>query len=246
MERRSGQAWKRRSGVVSSRGSRTPTHLRICATSFLLFLAGCGIGTERKTPEELRAEKLQQEKASLKGDVEQHRVQIEQLRAQIRELSALKDKPNNPYELTSLRQIRELSALKDKPNNPYELPSLRIAKISNFFDKDRDGIQETLVVYVQPIDTEGDVVKAAGTVSVQLWNLNNPNGQALLGQWKVEPAELRKLWFNSLAITSYRLTFDRPDAVGVFSEPLTLRVTFTDYLTGETFLAQQVIEPKLN
>ncbi len=224
MERRSGQAWKRRSGVVSSRGSRTPTHLRICATSFLLFLAGCGIGTERKTPEELRAEKLQQEKASLKGDVEQHRVQIEQLRAQIRELSALKDKPNNPYELTSLR----------------------IAKISNFFDKDRDGIQETLVVYVQPIDTEGDVVKAAGTVSVQLWNLNNPNGQALLGQWKVEPAELRKLWFNSLAITSYRLTFDRPDAVGVFSEPLTLRVTFTDYLTGETFLAQQVIEPKLN
>jgi len=224
MERRSGQAWKRRSGVVSLRGSRTPTHLRICATSFLLFLAGCGIGTERKTPEELRAEKLQQEKASLKGDVEQHRVQIEQLRAQIRELSALKDKPNNPYELTSLR----------------------IAKISNFFDKDRDGIQETLVVYVQPIDTEGDVVKAAGTVSVQLWNLNNPNGQALLGQWKVEPAELRKLWFNSLAITSYRLTFDRPDAVGVFSEPLTLRVTFTDYLTGETFLAQQVIEPKLN
>jgi len=224
MERRSGQAWKRRSGVVSSRGSRTPTHLRICATSFLLFLAGCGIGTERKTPEELRAEKLQQEKASLKGDVEQHRVQIEQLRAQIRELSALKDKPNNPYELTSLR----------------------IAKISNFFDKDRDGIQETLVVYVQPIDTEGAVVKAAGTVSVQLWNLNNPNGQALLGQWKVEPAELRKLWFNSLAITSYRLTFDRPDAVGVFSEPLTLRVTFTDYLTGETFLAQQVIEPKLN
>ncbi|HQG48528.1 MAG TPA: hypothetical protein PK373_05515, partial [Sedimentisphaerales bacterium] len=183
---------------MSSRGSRTPTHLRICATSFLLFLAGCGIGTERKTPEELRAEKLQQEKASLKGDVEQHRVQIEQLRAQIRELSALKDKPNNPYELTSLR----------------------IAKISNFFDKDRDGIQETLVVYVQPIDTEGDVVKAAGTVSVQLWNLNNPNGQALLGQWKVEPAELRKLWFNSLAITSYRLTFDRPDAVGVFSEPL--------------------------
>jgi len=224
MERRSGQAWKRRSGVVSSRGSRTPTHLRICATSFLLFLAGCGIGTERKTPEELRAEKLQQEKASLKGDVEQHRVQIEQLRAQIRELSALKDKPNNPYELTSLRN----------------------AKISHFFDKDRDGIQETLVVYVQPIDTEGDVVKAAGTVSVQLWNLNNPNGQALLGQWKVEPAELRKLWFNSLAITSYRLTFDRPDAVGVFSEPLTLRVTFTDYLTGETFLAQQVIEPKLN
>ncbi len=209
---------------MSSRGSRTATYLRICATTLLLFLGGCGIGTERKTPEELQAERLQQEKASLTGDVEQHRVQVEQLRAQIRDLSVLKDKQNNPYELTTLR----------------------IAKISNFFDKDSDGVQEKLIVYVQPIDTEGDVVKAAGTVSVQLWNLNNPNGQALLGQWKVEPAELRKLWFNSLATTSYRLTFDRPDAVGVFSEPLTLRVTFTDYLTGESFRVQQVIEPKLN
>jgi hypothetical protein len=209
---------------VLPRGSRTTTHLRICASTLLLFLAGCGIGTERKTPEQLQAEKLQQEKASLTGNVEQHRAQIEQLRAQVRELSALKDKPNNPYELTTLR----------------------IARISNFFDKDRDGVQEKLIVYVQPIDTEGDVVKAAGTVSVQLWNLNNPNGQALLGQWKVESAELRKLWFNSLTTTSYRLTFDRPETVGVFSDPLTLRVTFTDYLTGESFRAQQVIEPKLD
>jgi len=224
MERRSVEAWKRRSVGVLPRGSRTTTHLRICASTLLLFLAGCGIGTERKTPEQLQAEKLQQEKASLTGNVEQHRAQIEQLRAQVRELSALKDKPNNPYELTTLR----------------------IARISNFFDKDRDGVQEKLIVYVQPIDTEGDVVKAAGTVSVQLWNLNNPNGQALLGQWKVESAELRKLWFNSLTTTSYRLTFDRPETVGVFSDPLTIKATFTDYLTGESFRAQQVIEPKLD
>jgi len=198
--------------------------LRIYASTFLLFLAGCGIGTERKTPEELKAEKLQQEKASLTGDVQQQRAEIEQLRAQVRELSALKDKQANPYELTTLR----------------------IAKISNFFDKDRDGVQEKLVVYIQPVDTEGDIVKAAGTADVQLWNLNNPSGQALLGQWKVEPAELRKLWFDSLTTTGYRLIFDRPEAVGVFSSPLTIKVTFTDYLTGESFRAQQVIEPKLD
>jgi hypothetical protein len=187
-------------------------------------LAGCGIGSERKDPAELKAEKLQQEKAALTGDVQQHQAEIKQLQAQIQALSILP---------------------KDQASNPYELTTLRIAKISNFFDKDSDGTQEKLVVYVQPIDTEGDVVKAAGTVSVQLWNLNNPNGQALLGQWKVEPADLRKLWFNSFT-TGYRLTFDRPEAVKVFSEPLTLKVTFTDYLTGESFRAQQVIEPKLD
>ncbi|MGE5296036.1 MAG: hypothetical protein ACM3VT_14525 [Solirubrobacterales bacterium] len=189
-----------------------------------LFLSGCGIGAERKTPEEMKAEKLQQEKAALTGNVEQYQAEIKQLQAQIQALSILP---------------------KDKQANPYELMAVRIAKISNFFDKDNDGVQEKLVVYVQPIDAEGDVVKAAGTVNVQLWNLNNPNGKAKLGQWQVEPAELRKLWFNAFATTAYRLTFDRPAELKVFSEPLTIKVTFTDYLTGEIFLAQQVITPKL-
>jgi hypothetical protein len=223
MERRSVKALERRS-VGVSKGSQAATHLRICASTLLLFLAGCGIGSERKNPAELKAEKLQQEKASLTGNVQQYQAEIEQLRAQIRALSALPQ---------------------DQKNNPYELTTLHIAKISNFFDKDNDGTQEKLVVYVQPLDTEGDVVKAAGTVSVQLWNLNNPNGEALLGQWKVEPAELRKLWFNSFT-TGYRLTFDRPETLKVFSEPLTIKVTFTDYLTGESFRAQQVITPKLD
>lgn len=172
----------------------------------------------------MRAAKLEREKAGLTGDVQQHQAEIEQLRAQIRSLSALP---------------------KDRSDNPYEVMILRIAKISNFFDKDSDGRQEKLVVYVQPVDAEGDVVKAAGTVAVQLWNLNKPNGEALLGQWQVEPAALRKLWFNAFT-TGYRLTFDRPEGLETLSEPLTVKVTFTDYLTGETFRDQQVIEPKLD
>ena len=172
----------------------------------------------------MRAAKLEQEKAGLTGDVQQYRAEIEQLQSQVRALSALP---------------------KDQPNNPYEVMTIRIGKISNFFDKDSDGVQEKLVVYLQPIDAEGDVIKAAGSTMVQLWNLNNPNGEALLGEWKVEPAELRKLWFNSIT-TGYRLTFDRPEALKALSEPLTVRITFTDYLTGEIFRVQQVIKPKLD
>lgn len=217
------KAFERRSVRVSS-SSRASTHLRIYASTLLLLLAGCGIGTERKSPAELQAEKLEQEKAALTGETQQYQAEIQQLRAQIRALSILKDHQSNPYELTTVR----------------------LAKISNFFDKNDDGKKEKLVVYVQPIDTEGDIVKAAGTVDVQLWNLNNPSSEALLGEWKVQPAELRKVWFNSFTTTGYRLIFDRPESVGVFSEPLTIKVTFTDYLTGESFRAQQVIEPKLD
>ncbi len=209
------EAWRR---------SWTGTHLRIYASTLLLLLGGCGIGSERKTEAEMRAEKLEQQKADLTGDVQQYWAEIEQLRAQVRSLSALP---------------------KDQSNNPYEVMTVRVAKISNFFDKDSDGKQEKLVVYVQPIDAEGDIIKAAGTVAVQLWNLDNPNGEALLGQWQVEPAELRKLWFDSFT-TGYRLTFDRPEGLEVLSEPLTVKVTFTDYLTGETFRVQQVMKPKLD
>lgn len=200
------------------------TYLRIYASTFLLVVAGCGIGSGRKNPAEMRVGQLEQEKAGLAGEMEQYRAENEQLRAQIRSLSALP---------------------KDQSNNPYEVTGLRIAKISNFFDKDRDGRQEKLVVYVQPIDVEGDVIKAAGTVAVQLWNLNKPDGQALLGQWQVQPAELRKVWFNAFT-TGYRLTFDRPEGLETLSEPLTVKATFIDYLTGETFRAQQVITPKLD
>jgi hypothetical protein len=214
----------KRASVQAWRRLRSSAHLRIYAFTLLLLLGGCGIGSERKTPAQMEVERLQQEKAGLTGEIQQFQAEIEQLRTQVRSLSALP---------------------KDGSNNPYELTAVRVAKISNFFDKDNDGKQEKLVVYVQPIDAEGDIVKAAGTVAVQLWNLDNPNGEALLGQWQVEPAELRKLWFDAFT-TGYRLTFDRPEGLEVLSVPLTVKVTFTDYLTGETFRVQQVIKPKLD
>lgn len=199
-------------------------HKGIWVPALLLLVAGCGIGSERKSPAEIQVGRLQEENAALTGEIQQYRAEIELLRGQIQALSALPP---------------------DERGNPYELTTVRLARITNFFDKSGDGIREKLIVYLQPVDTEGDIVKAAGTVQVQLWNLSRPNGEALLGQWEVQPPELRKLWFDSFT-TGYRLTFDRPESLEVLSEPLTLRVTFIDYLTGRSFRAQHVINPRLN
>jgi len=82
----------------------------------------------------------------------------------------------------------------------------------------------------------------AGAVDVQLWDLNKTDSEALLDEWRVEPEELKKLWFATMITINYRLTFDVADKIESMEEPLTVKVTFTDYLTGKVFKEQKVIK----
>jgi hypothetical protein len=126
----------------------------------------------------------------------------------------------------------------------YSLESVKIGRYTGFYDKDKDGKNEKLIVYIRPIDEEGDEVKASGAVDVQLWNLNKADSEALLGEWRVQPDELKKLWYATLVTINYRLTFDIADKVDNFDDIMTVKVTFTDYLTGKVFNAQRIIQPR--
>ena len=101
-----------------------------------------------------------------------------------------------------------------------------------------------MMVYMTPVDKQGDGINATGAANVQLWDLNKPNGEALIGEWDLEPDELKKSWFKTLVAVNYRLAFDISDTVKSFDEQLTARITFTDYLSGKVFKAQRVIQPR--
>lgn len=190
----------------------------------LLLLGGCGIGSERMSPLEMKARDLEREKVQLAGQLEQSQVEAEQLKAQIQTLAALPaSKPENLF---------------------YALDAVKISRLTDFYDKNEDGKRDKLIVYLQPVDRAGDAIKAAGTVSIQLWNLNNAGGQVLLGQWQVPTEELFKLWFNTLASTAYRLTFDAALTPELLAQSLTVKATFTDALTGQVFIDQYVIQPQ--
>ena len=88
------------------------------------------------------------------------------------------------------------------------------------------------------------MIKVAGTVDVQLWDLNKADNQAMLGQWRIEPGKLKKLWFATMLGTNYRLTFGVADIIGDTEAPLTVKATFTDYLTGRVYEEQKVIKPR--
>jgi hypothetical protein len=141
------------------------------------------------------------------------------------------------------KQIQVLSDLESQLEDIYNLQRIKIAKYTNIYDEDKNGKAESLIVYVQPLDANGDVIKAGGAVDVQLWDLNKAGGEALLGQWRVEPDELKKHWVAFLVI-NYRLKFDVTNIVDKFEEPLTVKVTFTDYLSGKVFKEQKVIKPR--
>ena len=190
----------------------------------LCVVAGCENANSIRTPLVEQIGNLTEQKKQLENQLEQTRAENKQLTKQMHVLSGL------PEEV--------------KGDNLYRLEKIKIGKYTGFFDKDDDGTKEKLIVYIQPIDEEGDIIKGTGAVDVQLWDLDSTEAnQALLGQWHVEPGELKKLWFATLVTTNYRLTFDIADKVKSFDEPLTVKVTFTDYLSGKVFKEQKVIKP---
>jgi len=191
----------------------------------LCVVAGCENANSIRTPLVEQIGKLTEQNKQLENQLEQTRAENKQLTKQMQVLSGL------PEEV--------------KGENLYRLQKIEIGKYTGFFDKDDDGTKEKLIVYIQPIDEEGDIIKATGAVNVQLWDLDSSEtNQALLGQWHVEPDELKKLWFASIVKINYRLTFDIADKVKSFDEPLTVKVTFTDYLSGKVFKEQKVIKPQ--
>lgn len=123
----------------------------------------------------------------------------------------------------------------------YELQRVDIGRFTGIYKEDTNNTNEALVVYVQPIDETGDAIKAAGKVEIQLWDLSKPESQAKLGEWKVEPNELKTMWFDSIASTGYRFKNNLPTGIKTGQE-LTVRVTFTDYLSGRIFTEQKTVK----
>jgi len=191
------------------------------AGTFLIALAGCS-GPDKELP-------LVDQIAALK---DQNAELTEQIRADEAEKAKLE------------KRIEVLSGLPEdvKGEKLYAVEQVKITKLTNLYDKDKDGKKEKLIVYLQPTDREGDVFKAPGAVDVELWNLEGEAAKAKIGDWQTKPEELRKLWFSAVMGTNYRLTFDVAGKIKDEAEPLTVKVAFTDLLTGKVFKEQHMIE----
>ncbi|MGA2171410.1 MAG: hypothetical protein ABSG82_00145 [Sedimentisphaerales bacterium] len=190
----------------------------------LVFAFGCqSHGTAEKPSPLQQVEQFSAQKAELQNNLEKSQIENGRLKKQIDTLSNL---PGDK-----------------KAESLYQLQAVKIGRYTNLYDEDKNGRKETLIVYVQPVDETGDVIKAAGAVDVQLWDLNKKESESLLAQWRIEPNELKKMWLNSMFSGNYRLAFDFPALAEKSNRALTIKVTFTDYLSGQTFTEQKAIKP---
>ena len=184
---------------------------------------GCGFGRARTPWDDLKA--LQTEKTQMAMQMETLEAENARLRQQAETLAAL-DKPLRLEALDTLSKIR-------------------IGRYTGLYDKNGDKAPDVLAVYVEPLDTAQDYIKAAGTCTVAVWDLNAEGPQACLAKWTLSPAELHTHWGGTVFMAYYRLEFPVAGWLNGRHEELTIKVDFTDYLTGKVFSDQRVIKTAL-
>ena len=183
-----------------------------------VLLAGCG-GQNNTLWDDIEA--LKKENTDLSMQVQTLQQENDQLNEQVDTLSVL-DKNTRLQNIDTLDKIR-------------------INKRTGLYDTDENGTKETLIVYVEPLDTAQDYVKAVGTVKVELWNLNSDIVDVKLADWTLEPTETQKFWGGNIFASYYRLPFEIADILSGQEKELTVKVTFTDFFSGRVCRNQTTI-----
>jgi outer membrane murein-binding lipoprotein Lpp len=192
----------------------------ICIFVFACLLLG-GCASEREIACEHKIGDLEAQKADLAAQVNHLEVERRDMRQQLKSLSGIR----REAKLEKAEMVRRI----------------KLGKSTGLSDKDKDGIAETLVVFLQPTDKMGDVLKAAGTAKVELWDLASARGVKLLDR-SFPADELEGKWVKGFFTNGYRMVFDLGPEISKRGHDLTLRVAFTSYLTGRTYTTQKVIK----
>jgi hypothetical protein len=121
--------------------------------------------------------------------------------------------------------------------------SIRLGRLTGGADLNRDVPgDDGLRIYVTPADGTGDNLKAAGSFTVQAFDLTRAQDQ-LVGEWSFDVGQARQSWHSGGLLYTYVLTC--PWETPPQNPELTVRVTFQDELTGRVFTEQRVVRVDL-
>lgn len=198
--------------------------------SIVRLAAGCAVigwaaGCVSQTELELR-----QQISRLRDTVRQKDDQLVAQKASIDELN---------QQLAVARSISE-----DDLKRIFYPERLIIDKLSGGAEYDQQPGDDGVTVYLKPVDREGDVIKVAGDVRIQLYDLAASPGRNLIGEYAIPVDQIGKLWHGKLLTGHYTIKCPWPNRPPEHPE-ITIRVTFVDYLTKRVVSAQRTCEVDL-
>ena len=139
-------------------------------------------------------------------------------------------------------QIKALQALGagKRLEKLFTVKRIQIGSYTGGVDTDGKPGDDGVKVLLEPRDAQDSTIKAAGDVTVQLYDLAAPPAQNLLAACHYTPEELAGKWTNGFL--SQYFIFECPWGRNVpRHNQITVRVTFVDYLTGLSFTDQKVV-----
>lgn len=198
--------------------------LGVCVLLGMALAAGCGIPPS--------------EYAAVNRQLFEAQDEIRQLKEQV----AAKDQVIRikQQDLVDLRHM--------KPEDLEQLivpVSIQLERLSGGFERNEKPGDDGIVVYVQPVDRDGDIIKAAGSLKVSLLDLANPPDQYLIGEYAFDVPHTRELWSGRLWTSHFSVHCPWYPGKPPKHDEITARVEFFDLLTGQTLTAQGVYKIKL-
>ena len=150
---------------------------------------------------------------------------------------------------TTIEQLHEQLAkargLSDEDLKKIFSPQrIEIASLSGGDDYDGKPGDDGITVYIKPLDRDGDAVKVAGDIRIELYDLANPSGRKLIGEYVVPVDQASTYWYGKFATYHYTVRCPWQHGPPKHNE-ITIRATFVDYLTQRVMTAQTVCTVEL-
>jgi hypothetical protein len=136
------------------------------------------------------------------------------------------------------RRVSNLGHVKGVADNVLIIPEkITLASMCGGYDDDGKGGDDGIVLYIQPIDRDQHVVKAAGTLKIKLIDPQNPAGQTEFAEYNFDLEHTRALWYGRMMTNHFSVKCPWPAGHLPAHNEIVAYVTFTDLLSGKTLTA---------
>lgn len=145
------------------------------------------------------------------------------------------------------RQVADLQTLgSGRPVAAFAPSRIEIASLSGGTDFDGRPGDDGIAVYLRPLDTEGDAIKAPGRIRVQVLDTSRPGQPRVLAVCTIEEIEpLRQAWHGKFGTNHYTLRCPFDDGASVPDDGKVVVIAeFLDYLSGMTLTATREVSVK--